>query len=77
MHPAKDDNDITDSLVKDQPLYHLAMPVALARQHADPRNLGQGWHSGSNIILKHCIKNKCHSEQDSGSMEAGPASKHL
>jgi hypothetical protein len=26
--------------------------------------------------LQHCIKNKCHSEQDSGSMEAGPASKH-
>ncbi len=29
------------------------------------------------IDAKHCIKNKCHSEQDSGSMEAGPASKHL
>ncbi len=25
----------------------------------------------------HCIKNKCHSEQDGGSMEEGPASKHL
>ena len=29
------------------------------------------------VFRLHCIKNKCHSEQDSGSMEAGPASKHL
>ena len=41
--------------------------------------LKQIWRLHNHMPLfgpMHCIKNKCHSEQDSESMEAGPASKH-